>query len=202
MISRYQGNIGCCGRFDCRKEGGKNIHRTKGNVMKSVRLGHALQEEGDTIYVSLWEERPLPGIQPSFLFVSVHLITAIPLPLVPSPFSLKCGLRQDPGGERREKKGGRVERMNGGDERNGWVVCPLKNAIGQFAWTKKPSLFPFLFHFSKTKQFQGDSFKKTVVEFKLYLVHTWLEFIFQRRFLSWEEVQFERKRKRERECIV
>lgn len=156
----------------------------------------------DTIYVSLWEERPLPGIQPSFLFVSVHLITAIPPPLVPSPFSLKCGLRQDPGGQRREKKGGRVERMNGGDERNGWVVCPLKNAIGQFAWTKKPSLFPFLFHFSKTKQFQGDSFKKTVVEFKLYLVHTWLEFIFQRRFLSWEEVQFERKRKRERECIV
>lgn len=107
MISRYQGNIGCCGRFDCRKEGGKNIHRTKGNVMKSVRLGHALQEEGDTIYVSLWEERPLPGIQPSFLFVSVHLITAIPPPLVPSPFSLKCGLRQDPGGERREKKGGK-----------------------------------------------------------------------------------------------
>ena len=26
--------------------------------------------------------------------------------------------------------------MNGGDERNGWVVCPLKNTIGQFAWTK------------------------------------------------------------------
>lgn len=46
MISRYQGNIGCCGRFDCRKEGGKNIHRTKGNVMKSVRLGHALRGGG------------------------------------------------------------------------------------------------------------------------------------------------------------
>lgn len=152
----------------------------------------------DTIYVSLWEERPLPGIQPSFLFVSVHLITAIPPPLVPSPFSLKCGLRQDPGGQRREKKGGKG-RTNEWRRRKERMSClPLEKRDRPIRMDKKPSLFPFLFHFSKTKQFQGDSFKKTVVEFKLYFILGSNSF-FNEDFSRERRMQFERKRKRERE---
>lgn len=54
--SRYLGDIGCSragdltigeegGRLSKRRHArGKNIHRTKGNVMKSVRLGDALRQ--------------------------------------------------------------------------------------------------------------------------------------------------------------
>lgn len=69
-----------------------------------------------------FERTSTPGIQPLLRFVSAHLITAVPPPPSFHPPFLPGG-----GGSRRAAKGEKKEGSNewGGDERNGWVVCPL-----------------------------------------------------------------------------
>lgn len=172
--SRYLGDIGCSragdltvgeegGRLSKRRHArGKNIHRTKGNVMKSVRLGDALRQrargEGgkgggmkDTIY-----RFPLRASTPrnsasSPRFVSVHLITAIPPPLVPSPFFPEVWRIQEAGGQRREERR-RREGSNEWRRRKERMSClPLEKHDRPIRMDKKaPSLPPFsFFYFSR-----------------------------------------------------
>lgn len=76
-------------------------------------------------------------------FVSVHLITAIPPSPWPIPRSVPFSLKNQLQGSR--GKGKRVEWMATTKGTKEWV-CPLKNTISQFTWTKNSSLLFFPFH--------------------------------------------------------
>lgn len=130
-IARYLRNIGrnsLVERFDCRvgEEGGgglskrrhareKNIHRTKGNVMKSVRLDDALATctNGGRMKdlpstVSLWEDvHSRNSASPTLCFRTSDNRRSSSS-LVPSPFSA-WWWRIEAGGQRREER--RVEWM-------------------------------------------------------------------------------------------
>lgn len=160
MISRYQGNIGCCGRFDCRKEGGKNIHRTKGNVMKSVRLGHALQGEGYHLRFPLrGASTPRNSAQLPLCFRTSdnrHSSSSRSVPLFPEVWTPPGSRRRKEREERREGSNEWMAATKGTDE----LFAPWKTRSANSHGQKSLPSFPSSFTSRKRNSFRAIRLKR------------------------------------------